>query len=199
MWQKFQNGCYEGWGEGYLIQIQGVQEKAPGLWDLRMSSQLEEGRWWKECFRKRKWHVQRQGEERMVPCRILRRWCRQPDGNRRGVRATEVSKAGDITQGYTAFSGVAGLSPEGNRESLEQLGKARQLGQGGGRQNSAMTAPAFPRGQEAVFHDGTQFVCSITSPHWAAPSPYWLSAAIQSHHPAWSHSKLTRKVTWTWP
>lgn len=32
MWQKFQNGCYEGSGEGYLIQIQGVQEKAPGLW-----------------------------------------------------------------------------------------------------------------------------------------------------------------------
>lgn len=33
-------------------------------------------------------------------------------------------KQGQITQGFTAFSALAGLSPEGNREFLEQFGKS---------------------------------------------------------------------------
>lgn len=41
-------------------------------------------------------------------------------------------KQGQITQGVVASSGLAGLSPEGNREFLETSGKARLGGYGEG-------------------------------------------------------------------
>lgn len=43
----------------------------------------------------------------------------------RGKGQGQRGKQGQITQGFTAFSGLAGLSPEGNREFLEQFGKSQ--------------------------------------------------------------------------
>lgn len=42
----------------------------------------------------------------------------------RGEGQGQRGKQGPITQGFTAFSGLAGLSPEGNRGFLEQFGKS---------------------------------------------------------------------------
>lgn len=66
MLQKFQNGCHEGTGEGQTSHPDSGNPGKGSWGELRIKSWLEEKRW-KECFRKREWHVQRPGEERMVP------------------------------------------------------------------------------------------------------------------------------------
>lgn len=101
-------------------------------------------------------------------------------------------KQGQITQGIVALSGLAGLSPEGNRElAIGAIWESVMMGtEGRDRQTEYCLYSSCIPGRESPRRAARLCAAHITLTNDSLQSP-------PRHRPARAHSKLTRKVTQT--